>query len=45
MEREIREANEFLSKMIESSVNCVVATDMRGDILIFNKGGREAFGV
>jgi len=30
MEREIREANEFLSKMIESSVNCVVATDMKG---------------
>ncbi len=44
MEREIREANEFLSKMIESSVNCVVATDMKGDILIFNKGAEKLLG-
>ena len=44
MEREIREANEFLSKMIESSANCVVATDMKGSILIFNKGAEELLG-
>ena len=44
MEREIRETNEFLSKMIESSANCVVATDMRGNILIFNKGAEELLG-
>jgi two-component system NtrC family sensor kinase len=44
MEREIREANEFLSKMIESSVNCVVATDMNGGILIFNKGAEKLLG-
>jgi len=44
MERKIREANEFLSKMIESSVNCVVATDMKGNILLFNKGAEELLG-
>ena len=44
MEREIQEANEFLSKLIESSVNCVVATDMTGNILIFNRGAEELLG-
>jgi two-component system NtrC family sensor kinase len=44
MERRIRDANEFLSKIIESSVNCVVATDMQGNILLFNKGAEELLG-
>jgi two-component system NtrC family sensor kinase len=44
MEREIREANEFLSKLIESSVDCIVATDMEGYILIFSKGAEELLG-
>jgi len=30
--------------MIESSVNCVVATDMKGDMLIFNKGAEKLLG-
>ncbi len=44
MEREIREANQFLSKLIESSVDCIVVTDMDGNILIFNKGAEELLG-
>jgi len=44
MEREIREANQFLSKLIESSVDCIVVTDMKGNILIFNKGAEELLG-
>lgn len=44
MEREIREANQFLSKLIESSVDCIVVTDMEGNILIFNKGAEELLG-
>jgi len=44
MEREIREANQFLSKLIESTVDCIVVTDMEGNILIFNKGAEELLG-
>jgi two-component system NtrC family sensor kinase len=44
MEREIREANQFLSKLIESSVDCIVVTEMGGNILIFNKGAEEILG-
>lgn len=44
MERELREAHQFLSKVIESSLNCIVATDMKGNILIFNKGAEELLG-
>ncbi len=44
MERELREANQFLSKLIESSVDCIVVTDMEGDIIIFNKGAEELLG-
>ncbi|MDY6967263.1 MAG: PAS domain S-box protein [Spirochaetota bacterium] len=41
MEREIREANQFLSKLIESSLDSIIVTDMEGNILIFNKGAEE----
>lgn len=44
MEKEIREAHQFLSKLIESSLNPVVATDMQGNIIIFNKGAEELLG-
>jgi two-component system NtrC family sensor kinase len=44
MEREVEEANQFLSKMIENSLNCIVATDMKGNILIFNKAAEELLG-
>jgi len=44
MERELREANEFLSNLIESSVDGIIVTDMKGDILIFNKGAERILG-
>jgi len=44
MERELREANEFLSNLIESSVDGIIVTDMKGDILIFNKGEERILG-
>ncbi|UCD71618.1 MAG: PAS domain S-box protein [Syntrophobacterales bacterium] len=44
MERELREANEFLANLIESSVDCIIVTDMKGDILIFNKGAERILG-
>ncbi len=44
MERELREANEFLTNLIESSVDGIIVTDMKGDILILNKGAEEILG-
>ncbi|MDY6934415.1 MAG: PAS domain S-box protein [Spirochaetota bacterium] len=44
MEREIREVNQFLSKLIESSLDSIIVTDMEGNILIFNKGAEELLG-
>ncbi|OHD66092.1 MAG: hypothetical protein A2176_04000 [Spirochaetes bacterium RBG_13_51_14] len=44
MERKIREANEFLTKLIDSSVDSIVVTDMDGNILIFNRGAEELLG-
>jgi two-component system NtrC family sensor kinase len=44
MERELKEANEFLMNLIESSVDGIIVTDMKGDILIFNKGAEDLLG-
>ncbi len=44
MERELREANEFLTNLIESSVDGIIVTDMKGSILIFNKGAERILG-
>jgi PAS domain S-box-containing protein len=44
MERELREANEFLSNLIESSVDGIIVTDMKGNILIFNTGSERILG-
>ncbi len=44
MERELKEANDFLINLIESSVDGIIVTDMKGDILIFNKGAEDLLG-
>ena len=44
MERELKEANEFLSKLIESTVDGIIVTNMKGDILMFNKGAENILG-
>jgi two-component system NtrC family sensor kinase len=44
MERELREANDFLINLIEGSVDGIIATDMRGNILIFNTGAERILG-
>ncbi len=44
MERELKEANDFLMNLIESSVDGIIVTDMKGDILIFNKGAEDLLG-
>jgi two-component system NtrC family sensor kinase len=44
MERELREANEFFMNLIESSVDGIIAADMKGNIIIFNKGAEALIG-
>jgi two-component system NtrC family sensor kinase len=44
MERELREANEFFMNLIESSVDGIIAADMKGNIIIFNKGAENLTG-
>ena len=44
IEEEIREANEFFRNLIESSVDGIIVTDMKGNILIFNKGAESITG-
>ena len=36
--------NEFLSSLIESSYDGIIAADMRGNIIIFNKGAEKQLG-
>src|SRR4030042_5634745 len=44
MERELKEANEFLTNLIEGSGEGRIVTDMKGNILIFNKGAENILG-
>ncbi len=44
MERELKEANEFFVNLIESSVDGIIAADMKGNIIIFNKGAETLTG-
>jgi PAS domain S-box-containing protein len=44
IENELREANEFFMNLIESSVDGIIAADMRGGIFIFNKGAEALTG-
>jgi len=44
IENELREANEFFMNLIESSVDGIIAADMKGDIFIFNRGAEALTG-
>jgi PAS domain S-box-containing protein len=44
IENELREANEFFMNLIESSVDGIIAADMKGNISIFNKGAEALTG-
>ncbi|MBS3906123.1 MAG: PAS domain S-box protein [Syntrophaceae bacterium] len=44
IEDELREANEFFMNLIESSVDSIIAADMKGNIFIFNKGAEALTG-
>ncbi len=44
MVNEIRTSNEFLTKLIASSGDGIIAADMKGNIIIFNKAAEELLG-
>jgi len=44
MEQKLREAHDFLNKFIRNSPNAIIATDLRGDIIIWNPGAEETLG-
>jgi two-component system NtrC family sensor kinase len=44
MERELEEAHDFLNKLVMSSPNAIIATDLKGEIIIWNRAAREALG-
>jgi PAS domain S-box-containing protein len=44
IENELREANDFFTNLIESSVDGIIAANMDGNIFIFNKGAEALTG-
>ncbi len=44
MERELKEANDFLNKLVMSSPNAIIATNMKGDIILWNRAAEETLG-
>ena len=44
IENELRKANDFLRNLIENSVDGIVAADMKGKIIIFNKSSERLLG-
>ena len=44
MERQLREAHDFLNNVIQSSPNAIMGTNMAGDLIIWNKGAEETLG-
>jgi len=44
MEKDLKEAHDFLNKIIRSSPNAIMATDMKGNIIIWNRAAEETLG-
>ncbi|MBN2437647.1 MAG: PAS domain S-box protein [Deltaproteobacteria bacterium] len=44
MERKLSGAYDFLNKFIQSSPNAIMATDMKGNVIIWNRGAEEILG-
>ncbi|MFH1479631.1 MAG: PAS domain S-box protein, partial [Pseudomonadota bacterium] len=41
MEKDLKEAHDFLNKIIRSSPNAIMATDMKGNIIVWNRAAEE----
>ena len=44
LEHELRSTKEFLERLIDSTVDAIIASDMRGQIILFNQGAERLFG-
>lgn len=44
VEEQLRDRNAFLNGLIESSVDGIIAADMKGNIILFNKGAQNLLG-
>jgi PAS domain S-box-containing protein len=44
MESELVKTKEFLESMIEASVDGIVASDLAGNVILFNKGAEQIYG-
>lgn len=44
MERELKEAHDFLRKIIQSSPDAIMAADMQGNIILWNRAAEETMG-
>jgi PAS domain S-box-containing protein len=44
MEEELRGAHDFLNKVIQSSPDAIIATDLKGDIIVWNRAAEEILG-
>jgi PAS domain S-box-containing protein len=44
LEIELRSTKEFLERLIDSTVDAIVAADMRGQVILFNQGAERIYG-
>jgi two-component system NtrC family sensor kinase len=44
MERKLREAKDFMDKIIQSTPNSIMAADLKGNIIIWNRAAEETLG-
>lgn len=44
MEKELKEAHDFLDNLVKSSPNAIMATDMKGNIILWNQAAEETLG-
>ena len=44
LEAELRKTKDFLERLINSTVDGIIASDLRGNIMIFNQGASHLFG-
>jgi PAS domain S-box-containing protein len=44
LETELRSTKEFLERLIDSTVDAIVAADMRGQVILFNQGAERIYG-
>lgn len=44
LETELRSTKEFLERLIDSTVDAIIAADLRGQVILFNQGAERIYG-